>query len=691
MLVEFGRRQALGVVLGRARARPPAATKPIVDRVRADGPLLPPLTLALARWIAEHYLAPPALVIRAMLPPGLLERLELVAERTPAATPATDEATRRRSTPTSWTSWRPGATGPRPGRARGPGGACCAGCGRSRPPAWSARLDAARRGGRAALRALGPTDRRGMSGRRAALSPGDRPGRPLGPRQSRRSRAGGRADGVGGRPRRRARRPPRDGRRRAARPPRPGRDRGPRAAAPAAGRPAPAGARRPPVRRCSAGRRRGASRTASRGDRGRDPRPLLLDGVTGGGKTAIYVEADRGARGGRPALVLVPEIALALPLVDRLRADLDAGRARPLRARRWRAGRRVAPDPRRRRRHRRRDAAGGRRAAGRRRAGHRRRGARPGVQERPDAAAPGPRHGDPSSPAGRAAVVLGSATPAVDSVGRALGRARTTRVVLPRGRSGPRRSSRSSTCAPSSPTGNRGLLSRPLDDGARRARHGGRRPGDPRPQPARDRVGRAVPRLRPRPGLPRLRASARLPPGRHDAALPPLRPGDAARDALPVVRLAADPLPRRRHGAGRARGPRTFPACGSRGSTATWRSGAARRSGSSMRSRPARSTSSSARASSPRASTSRGHARRGRVVRRRAQPARRARGRADLPAAEPGGRPGGPGRPTGPGHPPDLPARPPGDPGGGDRRRGAFYAAELALRRGSGRRRSAGW
>jgi primosomal protein N' (replication factor Y) len=57
----------------------------------------------------------------------------------------------------------------------------------------------------------------------------------------------------------------------------------------------------------------------------RDPTPLLLDGVTGGGKTAIYVEAIAASlEAGRPALVLVPEIALALPLVDRLRADLDA-------------------------------------------------------------------------------------------------------------------------------------------------------------------------------------------------------------------------------------------------------------------------------------------------------------------------------------------------------------------------------
>jgi hypothetical protein len=46
-----------------------------------------------------------------------------------------------------------------------------------------------------------------------------------------------------------------------------------------------------------------------------DSTPLLLDGVTGGGKTAIYVEAIVASlERGRPALVLVPEIALAMPL-----------------------------------------------------------------------------------------------------------------------------------------------------------------------------------------------------------------------------------------------------------------------------------------------------------------------------------------------------------------------------------------
>ena len=155
-----------------------------------------------------------------------------------------------------------------------------------------------------------------------------------------------------------------------------------------------------------------------------------------------------------------------------------------------------------------------------------------------------------------AAVILGSATPAVESAGAGPRRALRPRRPADAGRRASRRRSRSSTCARSSRTGNRGLLSRRLGRCAGGARHGARRPGDPGHQPARDGVGRPVPRLRPRAGLPGLRAAARLPPGRHDAALPSLRAGDAARDALPELPLAADPLPRRRHGARRAGGPR---------------------------------------------------------------------------------------------------------------------------------------
>ena len=77
-----------------------SSPSPSSGRVRADGPLLPPLSLRLAAWIADHYLAPPALVLRAMLPPGLLERLELLAERTAIDAPPDLPPAER----TSWTS-----------------------------------------------------------------------------------------------------------------------------------------------------------------------------------------------------------------------------------------------------------------------------------------------------------------------------------------------------------------------------------------------------------------------------------------------------------------------------------------------------------------------------------------------------------------------------------------------------------
>lgn len=77
VLVDFGRRRAIGIVLAERPERPELETRPIVARVRSDGPLLPPLQLRLAEHIARHYLAPPALVVRQLLPPGLLERIGL--------------------------------------------------------------------------------------------------------------------------------------------------------------------------------------------------------------------------------------------------------------------------------------------------------------------------------------------------------------------------------------------------------------------------------------------------------------------------------------------------------------------------------------------------------------------------------------------------------------------------------------
>ncbi|HZW02224.1 MAG TPA: primosomal protein N' [Candidatus Deferrimicrobium sp.] len=78
VLIEFGRRRAVGVVLAEA-PRPAMEAKPLMARVRSDGPLLGDLGRRLALHVAEHYLAPPGLVVRAMLPPGTLERIELFA------------------------------------------------------------------------------------------------------------------------------------------------------------------------------------------------------------------------------------------------------------------------------------------------------------------------------------------------------------------------------------------------------------------------------------------------------------------------------------------------------------------------------------------------------------------------------------------------------------------------------------
>jgi primosomal protein N' (replication factor Y) len=463
VLVEFGRRQALGIVLGEADEVPAAAPKPVVDRVRSDGPLLPPLTLALARWIAGHYLAPPALAVRAMLPPGLLERLELVAERTPL--PADPDPLDRIDADVLEQL----AAGPRPARdLSAPDGR--AGLLR-RLRALAARglvtLDWTLLGA-----AAGPRYERWIRisdpGHEIAalLAAGDRPaGRPLGPRQ-----IAALADLAGADPvigiagpdlaaRHGASAPAGLVRRGLAetevreRPRRPLAARSP-------------GARggRPPASGLSDAQADAVARIAAAVEAG-DARPLLLDGVTGGGKTAIYVEAIAASlAAGRAALVLVPEIAMALPLVDRLRADLDArvalvhsGLGEGERADEWRriragdvdivAGTRLAVlapladigivivdeehDP----------AYKSDRT--------------PRLQARDAAIELGQLAG--------AAVVLGSATPAVDSLGRALA-GEYDRVVLPVRVSGAEPRIEVVDLRVELAEGNRGLISRSLGD-----------------------------------------------------------------------------------------------------------------------------------------------------------------------------------------------------------------------------------
>lgn len=330
VLVEFGRRQALGIVLGDGVVAEGVVAKPVIDRVRADGPLLPETSIDLAIDIAATYMAPPALVIRSMLPPGLLERLELVAERRPA-----DPALNAGAAPAPPVGRDAAATALEPADAD-----LLAQLDDGPRAVRRLRSDEGRAGLLRRLRGLreagaidldwtltdagaGPRYQRIVRATAPALDPAGRPAR-LGPRQlaalaelvaagpsgvaapDLAARHGGSVVGsLAGRGLVEidvvvsSRRPLGD---------RPEGRRGSR----------PAAADLSPEQQAAT-----AAIEAAIGHR--DSGPILLDGITGGGKTAIYAAAIAAclASGGR-ALVLVPEIALAVPLVDRLRADLHA-------------------------------------------------------------------------------------------------------------------------------------------------------------------------------------------------------------------------------------------------------------------------------------------------------------------------------------------------------------------------------
>jgi primosomal protein N' (replication factor Y) len=273
VLVEYGRRRALGVVLAERSDPPERATKAIFARVRSDGPLLAPLQLALARHIAEHYFAPPALVVRAMLAPGTLERVERVTASGPdgpltewrVSPPKTRERFERRATLT-------------------PAG-----------QAVAAQLAA---GAQPAGARLGPRQQALLRELSEAVAPlpaprlADRHGGSALPGLARRGLV--ELETV---------RIERD---------------------PLAGRPEPLRGTLPAGAQLSAEQAAVTARLRELIGQGSHA-GLLLEGVSAAGKSAVYAAAIAAAlEAGRGAIVLVPEISLALPLLERLRHDLDA-------------------------------------------------------------------------------------------------------------------------------------------------------------------------------------------------------------------------------------------------------------------------------------------------------------------------------------------------------------------------------
>jgi primosomal protein N' (replication factor Y) len=219
---------------------------------------MPELQLQLAAHIARHYLAPAALVVRAMLAPDALERLERVTVAGPDG-PATEWRLRQRDDHRRLERLaRLGAVEP-PGRLGTRQRALLAELRDSAEPLTATALG--QRHGYGALRSL-------VKHGAVVLETHEVARRPL------------------------------------------------------AERPAPLRGAMPEGGELSAAQAAVIDRVRSLiagGEHG----VILVDGPTAGGKTAVYAEALRSALSkGRGGLVLVPEIALALPLLERLAHDL---------------------------------------------------------------------------------------------------------------------------------------------------------------------------------------------------------------------------------------------------------------------------------------------------------------------------------------------------------------------------------
>lgn len=267
VLVDYGRRRALGLVMSVSDEPPERETKPVLARIRSDGPLLPPLQIELARHICAHYLAPPALVLRQMLAPGTLERVERVVRSagdgfstewsvSPART--RDKLERR----VRLTSAGEDAAGAPDAVAR-------------LGPRQRSVLDELQAAGDEALSAARLAERHGTSAIPGLLKRGLI------------SLETARVERL-----------------------------------PLQGRPVAQRGTRPLDAELTSEQQHAVDRITAHIN-GRRHATLLLEGTTASGKSAVYGAAIAAAlEQGRGALVLVPEIALAVPLLDRLRRDL---------------------------------------------------------------------------------------------------------------------------------------------------------------------------------------------------------------------------------------------------------------------------------------------------------------------------------------------------------------------------------
>ncbi len=86
VLVPFGRRKLVGCIDSLARRTERDEVRPVLDLLD-DRPLLSGPLLALCRWVADYYAAPLGLVLRAALPPGLLTESSSRVRRTETVAP----------------------------------------------------------------------------------------------------------------------------------------------------------------------------------------------------------------------------------------------------------------------------------------------------------------------------------------------------------------------------------------------------------------------------------------------------------------------------------------------------------------------------------------------------------------------------------------------------------------------------